>query len=373
MNQNIGIAVPLAAVIVLGIIGESFAYRRYVGLAHWQSILLSALAAGLAMVAMFYVHEQHRYPYASNNFANQPQLYIACAALLPLLGLPFLMRLYLKLIGGHLTDAEKLPSMDGVRAWLTLGNLICAVLIPVCVWRIFDVSLTVTYAVTFGLLLAYPVFNMASAAPQPVPAAPVEDLSAEREKVLRLLEVGKITADESAELLNALGQSVPQRSPLANETEISPARKIVLLGAALLLLGFFLPWFAINPGQMLSQATAQMQQTMGGMMPGNPMPQMNLSMPNTGTVQVHAGDVQHGLGWWILALGIGAAVLPFFATNLKADLQKKVILAALAIGAFLLVYLLSSAIRYVSVGVIMALAGYALEFVGTLKERAAPR
>jgi hypothetical protein len=39
----------------------------------------------------------------------------------------------------------------------------------------------------------------------------------------------------------------------------------------------------------------------------------------------------------------------------------------------LLIYLLSDAIRYVSIGVILALAGYALEFVGTLKERTGSR
>ena len=144
------------------------------------------------------------------------------------------------------------------------------------------------------------------------------------------------------------------------------------MGAALLLIGFFLPWFALNPGQMLNEATTQLQQMMGGNDAGQCAAADGLS-PNTGTVQVHAGDVAHGLGWWILALGIGAAVLPFFATNLKAPTQKKVILTALAIGGFLMIYLLSDALRYVSLGVILALAGYVLEFVGTLKERPSVR
>jgi hypothetical protein len=194
-------------------------------------------------------------------------------------------------------------------------------------------------------------------------------LSAEREKVLQLLEAGKITADESAELLNALGQTVPHRPPPAAEMEMSPQRKIVLLGAALLLVGFFLPWFKVNLGQVMNEAAGQIQQMVGGMMPGNGMPQMNIPQ-NTGAVQiVQAGSIPHGLGWWILALGIGSAVLPFFATNLKPQMQKRVILAALAVGAFLLVYLLSDTLRYVSIGVILALAGYALEIIGTLKER----
>jgi hypothetical protein len=209
---------------------------------------------------------------------------------------------------------------------------------------------------------------MASAPPQPATAPPTEDLSNEREKVLQLLEAGKINAEESAELLNALGHTFAPRPQPASETDLSPQRKIVLLGAGLLLLGFFLPWFAINPGVMMSDMAYQLLLNLGQMMPGMATPQINLSA-TTGTVQIHAGNLAHGLGWWILALGIGAAVLPFFATNLKAQMQQKVTLAALAIGAFLIIYLMSGALRYASIGVILALAGYALEIVGTLKER----
>jgi hypothetical protein len=366
-------ALIIVTFVVLAFLGESFAYRRYTGLSHGQSILLSVLATGLAVVVMFLGGEQHRHNYNyEGTILDTSAVYLAWHALLPLLGVPFVVRLYRKWIGGQLTDAEQLPGMDGVRAWLGFGNLICAILIPICAWQVFQVSLPAMFVLTFGLLLAYPIFNLASAAPQPAPAAPTEDLSNEREKVLQLLEAGKITADESAELLNALGSTVPQRQPPASEMDLSPQRKIVLLGAALLLLGFFLPWFNINPGQLLNEAASQMQATMNNMMPGNMMPQVNLA-PNTGTVKVSAGNLGHGLGWWILALGIGAAVLPFFATTLKAGMQKKVILAALAVGAFLLIYLLSDTLRYVSIGVILALGGYALEIIGTLKERPAAR
>jgi hypothetical protein len=364
MNNPITIAVPLAAFIVFGILGESFAYRRYTGLKHWQSVLLGLFTAALAGLFCVYYHEELRRRLQLGRNDDDVALTACASIILPLLVFPFAVRLYHKWISGQLTDAEKLPGLDGVRAWLGVGNLVCATLIPVCVWLLFGTSLAIMFALTFGLLLAYPIFTLASAAPPPAPAAPAEDLSAEREKVLQLLETGKITADESAELLNALGQSVPPRAPLVTEKELSPPQKIVLLGAALLLLGFFLPWFAINPGQMLNEMVLR-QSMGGGTMPANVMPHVL----DNGAVQIHAGDVAHGLGWWVLALGIGAAVLPFFATNLKPELQKKVILAALAIGAFLLVYLLSDALRYVRIGVILAMAGYALELVGTLKER----
>ena len=306
----------------------------------------------------------------ASDFAHQPLLCIACAALLPLLALPFLARLYRKWIGGHLTDAEKLPGIDGVRAWLGVGNVICAGLIPICVWQVFDYSPIGFWALTFGALLVYPLLNMASDSAQPAPVVPVEDLSSEREKVLQLLETGKISAADSAELLNALAHSAPP--PAQPAAEIKPQRKLVLIGAAVLLVGFFLPWFNINPGAMLNEAASQFQQNINQMLPGNGLPQMNLPL-QTGSVLVHAGDLEHGLGWWILALGMIAAVLPFFATTLEASLQKKIILAALGIGVILLLYLLSDAIRYVSFGLLLVLAGYALEVVGTLKERPAAR
>ena len=366
----------ITTLVVVGVWVGSSIYRRYTGLTRVQSAVLWLLAIGVSVgcIINLWEHRQwHGDAELWHGGAESTPVQLASLILLPLLAAPFVVRSYRKWIRGHLTDAEKLPGMDGVRAWLTPGNLFCAMLIPICTWQAFQFPLPAMFALTFGLLLAYPVFNMASAAPQTAPTAPVEDLSGEREKVLRLLEAGKINAEESAELLNALSQTIPPRPPAASEMELSPARKLVLVGAALLLVGFFLPWFRVNLGQVMNEAAGQVQQMMGGLMPGNGMPQLNLPQSN-GLVQVvQAGNIPHGLGWWILALGIGAAVLPFFATNLKAQLQKKVILAALAVGAFLLVYLLSDALRYVSIGVVLALAGYALEFVGTLKEPAAAR
>lgn len=337
-------------------------YRRYTGLSGGQSALLCLLAAGLAVGLFFFVGTMAR------NSGMRPVFQeLICTALFSFLAVPFVTQLYRKWIGGHLTEAEKLSGMDGVRAWLGFGNIVCASLIPICVWQVFGYSPIGFWALTFGALLAYPLLNMASDSAQPAPAAPAEDLSNEREKVLQLLEAGKISAVESAELLNALAHSAPQSAHKA-VSEINPQRKMVLFGAALLLIGFFLPWFSINPNAEANEMAAHFQQSMNQMMPGNPVSQINLSLPNA-NVQIHAGDLAHGLGWWILALGMIAAVLPFFATTFEASMQKKIILAALGVGAILLVYLLSDAIRYVSFGILLVLAGYALEIVGTLKER----
>ena len=368
----------LTVIAVTGILAGTTIYRRYTGLPRSAAALVWLLAVGMA--ASFAILTDEKFRYGNYHYLNMNghqnindlKPGVMCAViLLPLLTVPFVVRLYRKWIGGHLTDAEKLSGRDGVRAWLSVGNVICAALIPFCVWLAFGVSLAVLFALTFGLVLAYPLFNLATAAPLPATAAPPEDLSNEREKVLQLLEAGKINADESADLLNALGQSVPPRPPPASEMELSPPRKMVLIGAALLLVGFFLPWFAISPGAMLHDMVFQ-QSMFGVTLPAN-VANMMPHVPDTGTVQVHAGDIAHGLGWWILALGMVAAVLPFFATTLEATLQKKIILAALGVGVFLLIYLLSNSLRYANLGVLLALAGYALEVVGTLKECPAAR
>ena len=162
--------------------------------------------------------------------------------------------------------------------------------------------------------------------------------------------------------MNALGHSAPP--PPKPAAEINSQRKMVLIGAALLLVGFFLPWFSINPHTMINALDA-VQQSTGCMMSSIAM-RFHLY---DGTIQIHGGDIGQGLGWWILLLGVGAAVLPFFATTLEAALQKKIILAALGIGAIFFIYILSDNFRYISFGILLVLAGYVLELVGTLKER----
>jgi hypothetical protein len=337
-------------------------YRRYTGLSGGLSALLGLLAAGLAVGLVCFVGTM------PNNSGMRPVLRgLIGAALLSFLAVPFVTQLSRKWIGGQMTEAEKLPGIAGVRAWLGFGNIICATLIPICVWQFFGFSPIGFWAFTFGALLAYPLLIMASDSAQPAAVVPAEDMSKEREKVLQLLETGKISAADSAELLNALAHSAPPPAPKP-VAEFNPQRKLVLIGAAVLLVGFFLPWFTINPNAEANEMAAHFQQSVNQMMPGNPVSQINLSLPN-GNVQIHAGDLAHGLGWWILALGMIAAVLPFFATTLESSMQKKIILAALGVGVILLMYLLSDAIRYVSFGILLVLAGYALEVVGTLKER----
>jgi hypothetical protein len=371
MNQNVLpiLIVPIIAALLVAILWiGTIIYRRYTGLTRGQSALLFLVSASAAICLLGYENQVH----TRDSGDSRAILISFCAILFPLLVVPFAIQLYRKWIGGHLTEAEKLPNTGGVRAWLGAGNVLCAALIPVCVNQLFDLSFIAMLTLTFGLLLAYPLLNIAARSAQPAAAAPAEDLSSEREKVLQLLEAGKITADESAELLNALGHTTaPTRMKPAGG--ITAHRKIILLGAALVLIGFFLPWISVNTAEEANRLQSQLQQSMNQQMPVNlqvPMNPPTFSQPGW-TVRLCGGDITHGLGWWILLLGVAAAVLPFFATNLSGELQKKVTLGCLGVGAIILIYLFTNNLRYVSVGILFGLAGYVLELIGTLQERPA--
>lgn len=390
MNQNINVILPfvlVAAVGVMSVFVGSTIYSRYLGLKRRQSALLWLLAIGGAIITLdlpWFDPLSHGYAASQgirpmmdryNGEGKFPISLVVSIFSLWILTIPFVVRLYRKWIGGGLTCAERLPGIDGVRAWLGVGNVICASLIPIFLWQLLGGSLWAKAGISFGVLLAYPLLKTAAQSVQNTPPVPTEDLSRERDKVLQLLEAGKINADESAELLNALSHSSPLRAKQVEE--INPQRKIILLGAAFLLVGFFLPWITFNPGEAVSQMINQVQQSVSSQMPamaGNP----GITFPTTTTalntsIRACGGDMAHGLGWWILALGVIAAVLPFFATNLSSAMQKKVMLACLGAGTVLLIYLFTNSLSYVSVGILLALTGYALELIGTLQERTAVR
>jgi hypothetical protein len=293
-------------------------------------------------------------------------MYLA-AGLLPFFAVPFFIRLYQRWIGNRVSDAEKTPGMDGLRAWLGSGNLICAIFVSVFASFGYGYSFWGVLALTIMALLAYPILNMASASFQPVPPK-MEDLSPDRERVLRMLDEGKITADESAELLNALGHTM--QPPRASASTVAdPHRKMVLVGLVLLLIGFFLPWFSFNLGDEMSRAISGLQAQVNELAKQNPG--VMFHVPNSGYVHIAGGDIRYGLGWFVLLLGIAAAALPYVANHLAPESQHKARLVILGVGSLILVYLLTQNVRFVSVGILLGLAGYALQWIGTLKERQA--
>lgn len=373
-----------AAIIVLLVIFGTSRFRRFLDVSRGAAAawFFLALVASVATGVFRYIQVEQlardssssipglgwtTYPSYSHRPAWALGIPVFCSGLLVALAIPFVVKLYLKWIGGKVTEAEKRPGIEGVRAWLQGGNLPCAILIAVGGWLGFGFSFWSLVALTLMALVAYPLLNSAFAAPEPGKAS-APDASVERERVLKMLDDGKITAPESAELLNALSVAQTPRPPQSEP--FTSQQKMMLAGLVLLLIGFFLPWFSYNPGQEMTRVMGEMKQSMAQAMPSSR--ELNVSFPaslKTGSVNIAGGEIRYGLGWFVLLLGIVAAALPYFASNLSPQNRTKATLIGLSLGALILVYLLTQNMRFVSVGILLALAGYVLQFLGTLKEK----
>ena len=275
----------------------------------------------------------------------------------------FVLRLWGRWIGGQATPDESQAGQVGVRAWFCASNVVVGLAIVICAWSGYDVSPLFTAVAVGGALAAYPLLRMESAAPA-ISVVP-DHSSGEREKIVAMLEGGKITADECADLLQALGATV--RVP-SRQIPLTSSQRLLLIGAALVALGFFLPWIVINPGAEAGRMMSQFGMKMGLEMPGG-----GLAMPNpqiqTPTISYAGGDIQRGLGWAALALALGAALIPYIATTLDAATARTVRLLCLGIGGIIVLYLLTQNIRFVGIGLVVAVSGYALEIAGALRER----
>jgi len=364
-------ALLMATVIVSVVLLGTNLYGRYLRISRWKSVLLLFAAVVASICLTFWRCEQIRSgravtPIGFGDHEFFDGLSIALAGLLPMAAVPFLAKLYLTWIAGATTEEEKAPGIAGVRAWLRAGNLVCAVLIALCLWAGFGYAFLSPFVLALLALLAYPLLNMAmtensapAAAPPPVAGA----VAPERERVLKLLDDGKITAAECAELLNALGQTTVQ--PPAPPTAVAAHRMMVFIGAALLLVGFFLPWLVVNMGDVNKELMNQMP--FAKAMPN--LGAMTQAMTSGPTFHATGGDIAYGLGWFVLLFGVAAAVLPYLAANLDSETTQKVSLIVLSLGAIILLYIFTQNFRIAGIGLLLGLAGYAVEFFGVVKAR----
>ena len=63
--------------------------------------------------------------------------------------------------------------------------------------------------------------------------------------------------------------------------------------------------------------------------------------------------------------------MPYLGSSLDAAALRTVRLLCLGVGGVIVLYLLTQNIRFVGVGLVIAVSGYALEVVGMLRERSA--
>jgi hypothetical protein len=372
MNQTFFVAAPLLAFLLMVILYVPF--RRYTGLSREKAFLTllgSCIAAGI------HVYTRLRDQRGHFVHSNQPEAVVPvlAAGVCIVLLVALVLRLWGRWIGDQATPAERQPGTPGVHAWFAAGNVGVGALIVILAWYGFDVSPILTAVTLCAVFTAYPILRMETPISTPsVLPNPAAGHSAEREKILSMLEAGKLTPDESAELLQVLSEK-PQAH--ARQVPLTSSQRFMLIGAALVALGFFLPWIVFNPGKEMGRMMNQLESTVNSSMPETFRNATNMSgsfsIPNmdlkTASVSMSGGDIGRGLGWAALGLAIAAAVLPYIETSLDARAIRTVRLLCLGLGGLIILYLLTQNLRYVGVGLVVVLSGYALEIAGAIRER----
>ncbi|MBN1902839.1 hypothetical protein JW926_16065 [Candidatus Sumerlaeota bacterium] len=281
----------------------------------------------------------------------------------------FLLKIVRKWQGTGLTEGEKKPGLPGFKAWLCASNLLWGVAIAVCGFLLGFGFYNVFVAILI-MLAIYPALKtlsgQESGAPKPESGETVPKSSSEESaQILKMLEAGKITSEEATDLLNALSQR--ERPKQNGLVKLSIFRKLILFGAAFVLLGFFLPWFKINVGKEMNRLNNKL---LSEMIPKDiPLPKQDIDLGEDLIVSLKGADIKDGLGWLILLLSLGIAVLPYL--NLKMDRQtfQTVSLLAVGLGSLILLHLFFSSFRFMSIGLLIVIAGYVLQISGLIKEK----
>jgi hypothetical protein len=159
--------------------------------------------------------------------------------------------------------------------------------------------------------------------------------AAERDRILKMVEQGKISGEESTELLNALGRA----NALRGQERFSPADITMLVGVALVVLGFFLPWAYVR-----------------------------MDVPRlfgSGASGYQAGYHVGAIGWAVFIIAILSAV-PVFVTP-RDHLYKVSMLQIFLtiIGTVLVISLLIQAGDGLGAGLVVCLAGFIVGIIGS--------
>ena len=145
----------------------------------------------------------------------------------------------------------------------------------------------------------------------------------ERQRILEMVDQGKISPAESTELLEALGKS----SALRGEEKFSRPDIVILIAVTLVVLGFFLPGMYLGDGMYQSGS--------------------------------HVGAI----GWAVLIVAVASAVLVFVTPrNMLYKISMLQIFLTL-IGIALVISLLLRAGGHLGLGLIVCLVGFILGLI----------
>jgi hypothetical protein len=246
-----------------------------------------------------------------------------------------------------------------------VSDFLVAIATAVCIAGAFDYPILPMLVLCVAALLAFPLINYLTlkAKEEAMNAENPAELAEERSRILKLLEDGKITASDAADLFGALASSRSAAGAPAARRPVSLDRKLCFAGAAIMLIAFFLPWFKVDwAAEMAAQQQnmASIQQALGASLP--------LPVQNFEPTSIAGGDIAHGLGWIALGLAVLAALIPSLLPDAAPAMRRNLRLLAVASGAIIVTYLLSSNARFASIGVVLALIGSGLQLLGVLLE-----
>jgi SHOCT-like domain len=238
------VAFGIIFVVAFGMmVGATIIYRKYTGLGTGSAFLLLLIAIFLGIFSNYLVWPGVYYPILRHiefhsivwpfRISSHGLIVFMSRIMLAFTIVPFVAKLYQKLIGAKLTEEERAVGAQGFRAWLRGGNLFCCISIPFFAWLGFGYSFLSVLGFMVLAILAYPLVNTITKGNNSA-TEHYDELSEEREKVLNLLEQGKITSEKCAELLNALGRTTSQSSILPR---MDRTRRIILRGALLVVVG----------------------------------------------------------------------------------------------------------------------------------------
>ncbi len=217
----------------------------------------------------------------------------------------------------------RMLSAPGVQAG-SRGNVIAA---PLAIGKLFLLPVVVCAIILVVQFLRWLLVASDSATVN----------TAERSRILKMVADGRMSSEEGAELLDAMGRS----NALRGQGAFSRLDFAMLCGVALVILGFFLPWAYIT------------------------LPGLGASGTFTRNSAYQAGYHVGAIGWAVLVIAVVSAI-PIFVT--PKDLLYKISMLQVfltLVGGVLVISVLVRVGGYLGVGLVFCLAGFIVELVGS--------
>ncbi len=378
---------------ILATVMFTMIYRHFLDM-RWRDAVRLAFAA--VVIAGFWLWSTRgevvlsSHLFGEGGFGGSPHDYLLPAIIgfytALMCGAGILAKVYRAVVLHRANDAERAGGATGFRAWFGPANLVMGALVVTGVYTGMGWPMWETAALVAAVLAIYPA-GATLLREDRGDVMDAQHANAERQRVLAMVDAGKISGEDAAELIGALAQSRPTVAGLAERSGLSGNWRIMMLGAIVLLVGFCLPLEKVNVSEVTrdfnSALFAPTAPNFEGNHPKVVLPSgfvVNLpDAPQGSTVDleisVRGGDIHYGIGWILMGLGAAAAMLPLIwpARGQRRQMRDGIVLAVLVAGSILLLYVASevatagAAVR-IEPGLLLMVGGFAVMWAGALRE-----